>query len=65
MSSHAKVIVPLEEITGIKKGFSKAISLQLKDDEYGRRVERFMWVYERDDLFARLVGLGGRKWMTV
>lgn len=66
MSSHAKVTVPLDQITGIKKGFSKAISLQIKDmDGTGPRVERFLWVYERDDLFARLVGIGGRKWLNV
>jgi hypothetical protein len=64
MSSSAKVVIPLDQITGIKKGFSKAISIQLPGDGTPN-IERFLWVYERDDLFARLVGTGGRKWLKV
>lgn len=64
MSSHAKVTIPIDQITGIKKGGSKSISVQFEDSE-GPKTERFLWVYERGDLFGRLVGLGGRKWLKV
>ena len=57
MSSNAKAAIPPDQIIGIKKGFLKAISLQLKETPGGGglKVERFLWVYERDDLFPRLV----------
>jgi GRAM domain-containing protein 4 len=64
MSSRAKMEIPVTQIIGIKKGASKTISVQFEDSG-GSKTERFLWVYERGDLFGRLVGLGGRKWSKV
>ena len=33
-----------------------------RDEE---RVEKFLWVGDRDELFARLVTWGGHRWMNV
>ncbi|KAG5647975.1 hypothetical protein DXG03_007009 [Asterophora parasitica] len=71
MSLEPKVIVPLKTIRGIKKaGLLKGLHLHfvtnsgaLKDGESGEREEKFSLVGSRDDLFARLVGLGGSEWI--
>lgn len=57
----------MEDIVGIKKAIPKGISVTVKDasQEDGERKERFLLVYERDELFGRLVGMGGSKWTRV
>jgi hypothetical protein len=59
--------IPVEDIVGIKKAIPKGISIRVKDasQEDGERKEKFVLVYERDELFGRLVGTGGKKWMRV
>jgi hypothetical protein len=55
------------EIVGMKKAMPKGISIRVKDtsQENGERREKFMLVYERDELFGRLVGTGGKKWSKI
>lgn len=57
----------MEDIVGIKKATPKGISIVVKDtsQEGGERKEKFLLVYERDELFGRMVGMGGKKWMRV
>jgi len=62
-----KLEIPVDDIVGIKKAIPKGISVRVKDAtrEGGERKEKFVLVYERDELFGRLVGMGGRKWTRV
>ena len=59
--------ISAEDIVGIKKAIPKGISVRVKDvsQEEGERKEKFALVYERDELFGRLVGTGGKKWTRV
>ena len=63
----SKLEIPAEDIVGIKKALPKGISIRVKDasQEDGERKERFILVYERDELFGRLVGMGGKKWTKI
>ena len=57
----------MEDIVGIKKATPKGISIRVKDAsrEDGERKEKFLLVYERDELFGRLVGTGGKNWTRI
>ena len=59
--------IPVQDIVGIKKVSPKGISIRVKDanQEGGERNEKFWPVYERDELFGRLVGTGGKKWTRI
>lgn len=65
--SGPKLEIPVEDIVGIKKATPKGISVRLKDTSQGdgERKEKFVLVYERDELFGRMVGMGGKKWTRV
>lgn len=62
-----KLEIPTEDVIGIKKAIPKGISLRVKDasQDGGERREKFVLVYERDELFGRLVGMGGKKWTRI
>jgi len=62
-----KLEISVEDIVGIKKAIPKGISVRVRDasQEEGERKEKFALVYERDELFGRLVGTGGKKWTRV
>jgi hypothetical protein len=59
--------IPVQDIVGIKKASPKGISIRVRDasQEGGERNEKFLPVYERDELFGRLVGTGGKKWTRI
>lgn len=63
----SKLEIPVEDIVGLKKSFPKGVSIRVKDAsrEDGERKENFALVYERDELFGRLVGIGGKKWTKI
>jgi hypothetical protein len=63
----SKLEIPVEDIIGLKKALPKGVSIRVKDasQEDGERKEKFILVYERDELFGRLVGTGGKKWTKV
>ena len=65
--SGTKLEISAEDIVGIKKAMPKGISIRVKDasQEGGERKEKFVLVYERDELFGRLVGMGGKKWTRI
>jgi len=65
--SGAKLEIPVDDIVGIKKATPKGISVRVKDasQEDGERKEKFVLVYERDELFGRMVGMGGKKWTRI
>lgn len=62
-----KLEIPMGDIVGIKKASPKGILIRAKDmsQEDGERKEKFLLVYERDELFGRLVGTGGKKWVKI
>lgn len=101
MSSNAKVVIPLQDIRGVKKvGRMGGLSVKyvvrgaepqasqsvrkytedLKDGDADpttmpvtsaangeplEREEKFGWISGRDEVFAKLVGWGGRRWVKM
>ena len=66
-SPNAKFTIPLSNLRGVKKaGFIKGLSLRWTEsngDGKLEKEEKFMWVGGRDELFARLLGTDGRRWL--
>ncbi|KZT65162.1 hypothetical protein DAEQUDRAFT_731786 [Daedalea quercina L-15889] len=70
LSSTAKVAVPSDAISSIKRtspmrGLNVCWMRHSNDGQDEERVEKFLWVGDRDELFARLVAWGGHRWMNV
>ncbi|KAF8168110.1 hypothetical protein B0H34DRAFT_46392 [Crassisporium funariophilum] len=69
MWQNAKISIPLSDVKGVKKaGMLKGLHIRWNDTSEGNKdskEEKFLWVGERDELFARLVGSDGRRWMQV
>jgi GRAM domain-containing protein 4 len=102
MSSNAKVVIPMQDIRGVKKAgrmgglrvkyvvrgdepqasqFVRKSTDDLKRDgsadltvvpvtsaangEPLEREEKFGWISGRDEVFAKLVGWGGRRWVKM
>jgi len=71
LSKNAKLTIPLSSIRGVKKtGMLKGLNIRWSTDSAGSNgqktefEETFLWVGERDDLFARLVSSDSR-WIKV
>ncbi|KAG1757589.1 hypothetical protein EDB19DRAFT_1901101 [Suillus lakei] len=68
-SQQAKLIIPRENLCGVKKtGLMKGLLISWVEDEEGRGKEieeKFHWVGNRDELFARLLGPDGARWMRI
>lgn len=65
-SQQAKLIIPRENLCGVKKtGLMKGLLMAWVDDEEGQIEEKFHWVGNRDELFARLLGPDGARWMRI
>jgi hypothetical protein len=68
LSSTAKITIPLVDLRGVKKtGLLDGLSLwwaEMQDNKMGTE-ENFVWVGDRDELFARLVGSDGLRWLKV
>lgn len=68
-SQQAKLIVPRENLCGVKKtGLMKGLLISWVDGEgeHGKEIEeKFYWVGNRDELFARLLGPDGARWMRI
>ncbi|KAF9270205.1 hypothetical protein L218DRAFT_20081 [Marasmius fiardii PR-910] len=65
MAPRPTVAFPLTYLKGVmKSGLLKGLTLRWIDtsDEGNDREEIFKWVGGRDELFARLIGLGAGKW---
>ena len=69
MSQTAKISLSLAAVKGVKKtGFLKGLSLRWSETLDGiqeLKEEKFLWIGERDELFARLLGSDGRRWIKV
>lgn len=68
MSQNAKFVIPLSAVKGVKKvGMLKGLHLRWANpvENEDPREEKFHWVGNRDELFARLVGIEGHRWMKV
>ena len=57
----------MERITGVKKnGVLKGLYVSHKDSSTNSVAEeKFLWISGRDELFARLLAMGNKKWVTV
>ncbi|KAG1825922.1 uncharacterized protein BJ212DRAFT_1443943 [Suillus subaureus] len=65
-SQQAKLIIPRENLCGVKKtGLMKGLLISWVDDEDGQIEEKFHWVGNRDELFARLLGPDSARWMRI
>ncbi|KAF8807393.1 hypothetical protein BYT27DRAFT_7288895 [Phlegmacium glaucopus] len=61
----AKIIITLTAIKRVKKvGMLKGLQIRWNDVS-GDREDKFLWIGERDDLFARIMGLDGRRWIQI
>ena len=68
ISASATITIPFGDIRGIKKtGILKGLSIRWTntDGAGAEKEEKFMWVGDRDELFARLIGPDGRRWLKV
>jgi len=69
LASDAKFVFHLSELRRVKKtGMFKGLCIQWSEGPDGAKVEReekFVWISGRDELFARLVGADGRRWIKV
>ncbi|KAF8078635.1 hypothetical protein FPV67DRAFT_1465909 [Lyophyllum atratum] len=67
MSLEPKFVIPLSRMRGVKKaGLLKGLQIRaaLEDRaDTGEREEKFRWIGARDEVFARLVGTDGRRWI--
>ncbi len=67
-SLKAKVVIELKDIIGVKKTTSThGLRIRWRSSATGseEQEEKFNLVGNRDELFARLVGLEGRRWVRV
>ncbi|KAF8445929.1 hypothetical protein L210DRAFT_962985 [Boletus edulis BED1] len=66
---HAKLVIPCDRLRSVRRsGLVKGITITWAPEGLiGReeREEKFHWVRNRDELFARLVGSDGRRWLTL
>lgn len=70
LSSSAKLMIPLTHVLGVKKtGPMRGMNLRWvqssQDGATEEREEKFLWVGARNELFARLVAWGGRRWANI
>ncbi|CDO71588.1 hypothetical protein BN946_scf184911.g58 [Trametes cinnabarina] len=70
LSSRATLCIHLQDVTGVKKsGLTKGIDIYYgeprSDGSKEAKEAKFFFVGSRDDLFARLLSYGGRRWKNV
>lgn len=69
MSQNAKIVIPLSAVKGVKKtGLLKGLNIRWLDpgdSSKTQKEEKFHWIANRDELFARLIGYEGTKWQKV
>ncbi|KJA29117.1 hypothetical protein HYPSUDRAFT_61151 [Hypholoma sublateritium FD-334 SS-4] len=69
ISQTPKVVIPLTAVKGVKKaGLLKGLNIRWDDSIDGlkeKKEDKFSWIGSRDELFARLVGSDGKRWMKV
>lgn len=70
-SSRSRLTISLQDITGVKKagvlkGLEIVWSAPTMDGHKYQKAERFKWVNNRDELFARVIGANSSmKWTNV
>ncbi|KAI6132839.1 hypothetical protein EV401DRAFT_223235 [Pisolithus croceorrhizus] len=67
---HAKLVVPFSQLRGVKKtGLTKGLAITwVATDQDAQGVvkeEKFHWVGDRDELFARLLACDGGRWIRL
>ncbi|PPQ80817.1 hypothetical protein CVT25_001942 [Psilocybe cyanescens] len=70
MSQSPKLTIRLASIKGVKKsGLLKGLQIRwnasTEEKTKEMKEDKFIWVGERDEVFARLVGSDGKRWMKV
>lgn len=64
MSSNPTVTIILSRLQGVKKaGLMKGLTLKWRTDDDRDKEEIFRWVANREEMFARLIGLEGKQWI--
>ncbi|KAI6162175.1 hypothetical protein EDD17DRAFT_1776980 [Pisolithus thermaeus] len=69
-SKHAKLVVPFSQLRGVKKtGLTKGLAITWvatdQDAQGAVKEEKFHWVGDRDELFARLLACDGGRWIRL
>lgn len=70
LSASATLSIPLADVSRVKKGsLMKSIEIHYTETRAGGSAEgkdvKFLFVGYRDDLFARLISWGGKRWTNV
>jgi len=63
-----KIIVPLQDLRGVKKTGAlsvKGIAIRRLNERGEELQDRFLWVRGRDEAFARLVGAADKRWLRL
>lgn len=69
-SLNPTLTVDLKTLVGVKRsGLAKGLRIRwcetLENGVVEEKEEKFLFVSERDDLFARLIGTQSRRWLAV
>ncbi|KDN49084.1 hypothetical protein RSAG8_02437, partial [Rhizoctonia solani AG-8 WAC10335] len=66
LTSHPRLRVPLQNIQGVKKtGRTNGLRVRHLTEEGIEREDVFRFVPNRDEIFGKLVGWGGKRWQKV
>ncbi|KAG8704148.1 hypothetical protein FRC08_002394 [Ceratobasidium sp. 394] len=66
LASTPRRVVPLEQIQGVKKTHhTNGLRVRYKDDERVEHEVVFRFIPNRDEIFGKLVGWGGKRWRKV
>ncbi|KAG8727176.1 hypothetical protein FRC12_022733 [Ceratobasidium sp. 428] len=66
LASTPRRVVPLEQIQGVKKTHhTSGLRIRYKDDEQVEHEIVFRFIPNRDEIFGKLVGWGGKRWRKV
>ncbi|KAG8704509.1 hypothetical protein FRC09_003492, partial [Ceratobasidium sp. 395] len=66
LANTSRLTVPLEQIQGVKKTHhTGGLRIRYRDDEQVERELVFRLVSNRDEIFGKLVGWGGKRWRKV
>ncbi|KAG9103737.1 hypothetical protein FRC06_008469 [Ceratobasidium sp. 370] len=66
LASTPRRVIPLEQIQGVKKTHhTNGLRVRYKDDEGVEHEVAFRFIPNRDEIFGKLVGWGGKRWRKV
>lgn len=67
VSSNLKMDIDVNDITRVKKtSMLRGLKVSYMNPETGNETEeKYHWINGRDELFARLIGLGHQRWQNI